>query len=170
MVSETFLHLNQEKRDRVTQALLTEFSHYPVATAQVARIVKDAGIARGAFYVYFDSLEDAYRYLFGQAMAVIHAPLAASQAEPFAMTEAFLDQVQNGQYAAMMRLHFSDNEGIVPAAVDDPALTPAGAAAWAVKVLCHETIRACLLAPATTATRLSQLKQALAIIDVPTRH
>lgn len=170
MVSETFLHLNQEKRDRVTQALLTEFSQHSVATAQVARIVKEAGIARGAFYVYFDSLEDAYRYLFGQAMTAIHAPLAAKRADPFALTAAFVEQVQNGAYAALMRLHFSDNEGIVPAAADEPATTAAGAAAWAVKVLCHETIRACLLAPATTEARLDQLKQVLATIDVPTRH
>ena len=54
MVSETFINLSDEKKQKIAQALLKEFSTYPLAKAQVARIVKDAGIARGAFYKYFE--------------------------------------------------------------------------------------------------------------------
>ena len=59
MPSQTFLNLKPEKQARIYAALLTEFSAYPLAKAQVARIVKEAQIARGAFYKYFADLNDA---------------------------------------------------------------------------------------------------------------
>ena len=59
MVSETFINLSDEKKQKIEGALLKEFSTYPLAKAQVARIVKDAGIARGAFYKYFGDLKDS---------------------------------------------------------------------------------------------------------------
>ena len=68
MVSTTFTHLSNEKQTKIRQALLKEFSEQPLAIAQVAPIVKTAGIARGAFYKYFDDLIDAYKYLYGIAM------------------------------------------------------------------------------------------------------
>lgn len=46
MPSQTFLNLKPEKQARIYAALLTEFSAYPLAKAQVARIVKEAQIAR----------------------------------------------------------------------------------------------------------------------------
>lgn len=64
MPSSTFTNLPDEKRQRIEAALLNEFSNHTLATAQVARIVKDAQIARGAFYKYFDNLTDAYSYMY----------------------------------------------------------------------------------------------------------
>lgn len=64
MVKETFTNLDEHKKQRVTQALLHEFSQHSLADAQVARIVKEANIARGAFYKYFTDLTDAYLYLY----------------------------------------------------------------------------------------------------------
>ena len=61
MASTTFQHLDAAKQQRVLAALITEFSQYPLAQAQVARIVKQADIARGAFYKYFTDLDHAYR-------------------------------------------------------------------------------------------------------------
>ncbi len=49
MVKATFENLSKDKQDRVTEALLKEFSAHTLASAQVARIVKEAGIARGPF-------------------------------------------------------------------------------------------------------------------------
>lgn len=72
MVSETFINLSDEKKQKIAHALLKEFSTYPLAKAQVARIVKDAGIARGAFYKYFGDLKDAYGYLYSLAMKEVH--------------------------------------------------------------------------------------------------
>ncbi|WWL93967.1 hypothetical protein V6R94_10640 [Pediococcus acidilactici] len=51
MPSETLVKLKPTKKAAIETALLSEFSRYPVAEAQVARIVKDAGISRGAFTI-----------------------------------------------------------------------------------------------------------------------
>ena len=39
MPSTTFENLNQQKKELITNALLTEFSQHSLASAQVARIV-----------------------------------------------------------------------------------------------------------------------------------
>ena len=62
MVKKTFINLNSAKKQKIEQVMLDEFSNYDLNQANVARIVKEAGIARGAFYTYFDDLEDAYLY------------------------------------------------------------------------------------------------------------
>ena len=71
MPSTTFENLNLQKKELITNALLTEFSQHSLASAQVARIVKQAGIARGAFYKYFTDLTEAYQYLYQVAILEI---------------------------------------------------------------------------------------------------
>ncbi|WP_262314737.1 TetR/AcrR family transcriptional regulator [Lacticaseibacillus parakribbianus] len=163
MVSTTFMNLAQPKKARVTQALLQEFSAHPLAEAQVARIVTAAGIARGAFYKYFTDLTDAYQYLFGQAMRAIHAglPGQGSAADYVAATRAFLDSVQDSEYGALIQQHFRANESVLGNRPSALAETPS---AWAVAVLCHQTIKDVILAPDTQAARLQQLAAAVAKI------
>ncbi|WP_461213482.1 TetR family transcriptional regulator [Lacticaseibacillus sp. GG6-2] len=157
MVSTTFRNLDKAKQQRVEAALLKEFSAYPVATAQVARIVREAGIARGAFYKYFDDIEDAYGYLFHQVMVAVHSHLPRFE-NAYQATAAFVTGAQDSDYLPFLRQHFLHNEGILTAAeppvADDPK-------AWAIKVLCHETIRAALVDPESAQARLDQLHQVL---------
>ncbi|MCT7693769.1 MAG: TetR/AcrR family transcriptional regulator, partial [Lactobacillus iners] len=75
MVKKTFINLNSAKKQKIEQVMLDEFSNYDLNQANVARIVKEAGIARGAFYTYFDDLEDAYLYVYNKAMLQIHNPI-----------------------------------------------------------------------------------------------
>lgn len=63
MVSETFLNLKEEKKERIIRAALTEFSRVPMNEASVTNIVKEAGISRGSFYQYFGGKEALYKYL-----------------------------------------------------------------------------------------------------------
>lgn len=63
MVSETFLNLKEEKKQRIIHAALTEFSRVPMNEASVTNIVKEAGISRGSFYQYFGGKEALYKYL-----------------------------------------------------------------------------------------------------------
>ena len=112
MVSETFKNLSNEKKQKIEKALLKEFSTYPLAKAQVARIVKDAEIARGAFYKYFDDLTDAYQYLYGHAMKEIHLgyPIRSTEFNPdqfYKMTVDFIDQTENSIYFDLVKLHLS---------------------------------------------------------------
>ena len=50
MPSSTFEHLSEKKKNTIILALLHEFSKVSLSKAQVAPIVKEAEIARGAFY------------------------------------------------------------------------------------------------------------------------
>ena len=63
MPSPTFFHLPQAKREKLLQCARDEFSRVPFDEASINRIVRQAGIARGSFYMYFSDKEDLFRYL-----------------------------------------------------------------------------------------------------------
>lgn len=63
MPSTTFFHLPQAKRDRLLQCARDEFSRVPFDEASINRIVRQAGIARGSFYMYFTDKEELFGYL-----------------------------------------------------------------------------------------------------------
>ncbi|CAJ1230192.1 transcriptional regulator [Levilactobacillus zymae] len=167
MPTPTFDHLAPEKKDRITAALLTEFSQYGLADAQVARIVTAAGIARGAFYKYFADLTDAYQYLYGVALSEIHQAIPSEARNGDLMTDyqavvQFVDQVSNSRYYRLIQRHFTQNESLVPAPPLAPATMPA--TAWAAMVLSHATIKEILLAPDQQAAALQRLRTALAAL------
>lgn len=63
MPKPTFLNLPDEKRQRITELALDEFSTYPYRQASLSRIVSRAGIAKGSMYQYFENKLDLYRWL-----------------------------------------------------------------------------------------------------------
>lgn len=65
MPTKTFFNLSEEKKQRLLDAALKEFSRVPVSEASINNIVKTAGIARGSFYQYFNDKEDLYFYFIG---------------------------------------------------------------------------------------------------------
>lgn len=165
MPSTTFLNLKQEKKEHIDQALLAEFSQHSLASAQVARIVKQAGIARGAFYKYFDDLTDAYCYLYQKAIQEIHQPITRTHhllaAEDYVrQIKSFVGEINGSRYQAFMRLHFQTNEGLLRDETN-PRIKPHSAAEWGVMVLSHETIKDCLLQPDKQAAAIDRLGKAL---------
>ncbi len=64
MPKNTFLNLKEEKKNRIIESALDEFSVYTLSDASVNRIIKNAGIAVGSFYQYFVDIEDLYCYIF----------------------------------------------------------------------------------------------------------
>lgn len=60
---ETFTNLKEEKRRRIFKAALHEIAEYGYENASVTRIVKNAGIATGSFYQYFEDMEDLFVYI-----------------------------------------------------------------------------------------------------------
>ncbi len=60
----TFLHLDQEKQDRIINASFIEFAERSFEEAKLSNIIKAAGIPRGSFYQYFKDKRDLYFYLF----------------------------------------------------------------------------------------------------------
>ena len=63
MPSSTFFNLPQEKQEKLLEAATREFSQRPYNEASINQIIKDAGIPRGSFYMYFTDKEELFRYV-----------------------------------------------------------------------------------------------------------
>lgn len=66
MPTDTFLNLDEVKRDKVFKALTKEFINYSLEESSIKNIVTMAGIPRGSFYQYFSDKEDALRYVISE--------------------------------------------------------------------------------------------------------
>lgn len=170
MVKQTFLNLPDEKKKRVTRALLNEFSHHALAKAQVARIVKDAQIARGAFYKYFDDLTDAYLYLYRQAIHEIHFKMnPQGEFKPdffYERVVKFISDTQHSKYEPLMKMHMLYNEAALPNAYQTNSeqllhLTPV---MWSAMVLSHEVINLVFADPKHGKENLARFKKSLFIL------
>ncbi|WP_332237036.1 TetR/AcrR family transcriptional regulator [Sporolactobacillus sp. KGMB 08714] len=63
MPKATFYNLSDEKKDRIFDAAMQEFSARSFGEASLNQIIKNAGIPKGSFYQYFDNKEDIYLYM-----------------------------------------------------------------------------------------------------------
>ena len=63
MPSSTFLNLPPEKQEKLLEAASREFSSRPFNEASINQIIKEAGIPRGSFYMYFQDKEELFWYL-----------------------------------------------------------------------------------------------------------
>ena len=71
MPSDTFLRLNEDKKKKLIDASFKEFSLYNFNDVSINRIIKEAGISRGSFYMYFADKKDLYFYLLEQHLEII---------------------------------------------------------------------------------------------------
>ena len=53
----------KQKREALIEIALDEFSNLDYSSASISRIVREAGIAKGSFYQYFQDKKDLYLYL-----------------------------------------------------------------------------------------------------------
>jgi TetR/AcrR family transcriptional regulator len=63
MPRPTFYNLPEEKRSRVTEVAIEEFSDHGFRGASISRIVARSDIAKGSFYQYFDNKADLFEWL-----------------------------------------------------------------------------------------------------------
>lgn len=170
MVKSTFLNLPEEKKQRITKALLHEFSDYPLGKAQVARIVKEANIARGAFYKYFNDLTDAYIYLYKIAIKDIHMNMSpGNKFDPdffYDRVAKFIDKTRHGKYEAMMKMHMLHNEAALPNSMKTNSeqllhMTPE---IWMAMVLSHEVINSVFADPVHEEQNMARYKESLYLI------
>ncbi|MDP4110306.1 MAG: TetR/AcrR family transcriptional regulator [Bacillota bacterium] len=66
MPKDTFFRLNEEKKKRIFDAAVHEFSAQRFKDASLNKIIKAANIPWGSFYQYFEGKEDLYLYMFGK--------------------------------------------------------------------------------------------------------
>lgn len=64
MPKDTFFNLPENKRNRIIDAAIDQFSKSPYRNVTVDNIVNNAGIPKGSFYQYFQNKDDLYIYLF----------------------------------------------------------------------------------------------------------
>lgn len=63
MIKKTFYNLPEEKRQRITEAIVDEFANAEDDKVSINRIVQKANISRGSFYQYFDDKLDLVEVL-----------------------------------------------------------------------------------------------------------
>lgn len=63
MPTKTFFNLSDEKRNRLIDVAIKEFSEKSLNEASINTIIKNASIPRGSFYQYFENKEDLYFYI-----------------------------------------------------------------------------------------------------------
>jgi len=63
MPTDTFHNLPHEKRNRILDAAIEEFAAHSYDTASMSNIARQAEIAKGSLYQYFEDKKDLYRYL-----------------------------------------------------------------------------------------------------------
>lgn len=64
MPKETFNNLKPDKKKRIEQAALNEFSEFGYFNSKISRIAKNSGISVGSFYQYFDDINDLFMTIF----------------------------------------------------------------------------------------------------------
>ncbi|NQT58939.1 MAG: TetR/AcrR family transcriptional regulator [Bacteroidetes bacterium] len=64
-MEDVLQNLDTEKRDRIINSAIEEFSLYPFSKASTNNIVKNAGISKGLLFHYFGNKKDLYDYISG---------------------------------------------------------------------------------------------------------
>jgi hypothetical protein len=168
MVKQTFINLNSAKKQKIEQVMLDEFSNYALNQANVARIVKEAGIARGAFYTYFDDLEDAYLYVYNKAMLQIHDPIKMDKPEFdadlfYKMAYELVCNIEKSKYKKLLKKHMLVNESLLihNFQVENQKAIHMDTKTWSAMVLTHETIKLALFDLEHKENYFRKLKQGL---------
>lgn len=109
MPSATFYNLPAEKRERLLAAARAEFARVPYEDASVNRMIREAGIPRGSFYMYFADKEELFRHLMetyaGMLEEWLGGLLEQNRGDIFAAFLALFDCVQaNGQNRSVREL------------------------------------------------------------------
>ncbi len=63
MPKDTFFNLPEDKRNRIIEASMDEFSANSYEVSSINQIVKNSNIAKGSFYQYFENKEDLYQMI-----------------------------------------------------------------------------------------------------------
>lgn len=63
MPSKTFINLPEEKKNKLIISAINEFSNNTFFDVSINKIVINAGIPRGSFYMYFNDKVDLFEYI-----------------------------------------------------------------------------------------------------------
>lgn len=63
MPKQTFFNLPEEKREKLIETAIEEFSKQSYKNASITKIAENAGVAKGSLYQYFEDKKDLYKYI-----------------------------------------------------------------------------------------------------------
>ena len=63
MPTKLFFELNDEKRNKIIETCITEFSQYGYTNSSTNRIAQNAGISKGSLFRYFQNKDELYFYI-----------------------------------------------------------------------------------------------------------
>ena len=63
MPKDTFFNLKSEKREKIENAIIEEFTKNSFEQLSISNIIQRAQIPRGSFYQYFEDKKDAVQYI-----------------------------------------------------------------------------------------------------------
>lgn len=63
MPTKMFFDLSEEKREKIIEVCITEFSQHDYENSSTNRIIQNAGISKGSLFKYFQSKEELYFYI-----------------------------------------------------------------------------------------------------------
>lgn len=72
MAKSNYYNLSPEKREKIYNALIQEFETNILSNSSVSNIVSISGISRGAFYLYFEDLEESFFTVMEMEVGEIH--------------------------------------------------------------------------------------------------
>ena len=106
MPSNTFFNLPEEKRETFLRSARREFAQKPYSEASINQIIREAGIPRGSFYMYFRDKEDLFRYLLqgsiDQLMRVVEELLLREQGDIFHALLMLYDYLQQKSHSHLL--------------------------------------------------------------------
>ena len=62
VAKDTFFNLNVEKQEKVMRAAISEFLKYGFEKSNIGNIAKNAGVAKGSIYQYFEDKKDLFMF------------------------------------------------------------------------------------------------------------
>lgn len=74
-MNEKFLQLEEERRDRILNAALREFSQKGFLDASVNQIIKEAAISKGLLFHYFASKQELFLFLCDYSLRMLQTEL-----------------------------------------------------------------------------------------------
>ncbi len=98
MPSTTFFNLPAEKRDKFLRAAREEFARVSYSDVSINRIIREAGIPRGSFYMYFKDKRELLFFLLGEYTCrlaeLMEAALLEQRGDLLSAFLAFYDTVR----------------------------------------------------------------------------
>ncbi|WP_265457061.1 TetR family transcriptional regulator [Enterococcus sp. HY326] len=118
MPKTTFFNLSKEKQERIFKAAVGVFSNTPLREAKVSEIIKQADISRGAFYKYFENVDDLFQWTYQQikvdAHNLIFTALENTKGDLFLALEMFfldfLKSVDSSHYQGYFKVMMLNGE------------------------------------------------------------